>query len=73
MGDMAAVAERLRMVRAARRRFLKLWAIEQAMVEPLLDRLAADLAPVEPVPAEGPADGPAGDPVHGGPPPADKG
>ena len=69
MGDMAAVAERLRLVRAARRKFLKMWAIEQAMVEPLLDRLVADLAPVEPAPADGPAD----DPVHGRPPPADKG
>ena len=69
MGDMAAVAERLRLVRAARRKFLKMWAIEQAMVEPLLDRLAADLAPVEP----GPADGLTDEPVHGGPPPADKG
>ena len=64
VGDMAAVAERLRLVRAARRKFLKMWAIELAMVEPLLDRLAEDLAP-----AEGPHD----DPVHGGPAPADKG
>ena len=69
MGDMAAVAERLRLVRAARRKFLKMWAIEQAMVEPLLDRLAADLAPLGPEPADGGAD----EPVHGGPPLADKG
>ena len=73
MGDMAAVAERLRLVRAARRKFLKMWAIEQAMVEPLLDRLAADLAPIDPAPADTPAEGPADDPVHGGSPPADKG
>lgn len=45
MGDMAAVAERLRLVRAARRKFLRMWAIDQAMLTPLLDRLAADLAP----------------------------
>jgi hypothetical protein len=37
--DMAAVAERLRMVRRARRKFLRLWTIERAMVDPLLDRL----------------------------------
>jgi hypothetical protein len=42
--DMAAVAERLRTAREARRKFLRLWAIEQAMVEPLVDRVAADLA-----------------------------
>lgn len=44
MGDLAAVAERLRLVREARRKFLRLWTIEQAMVEPLIDRVAADLA-----------------------------
>jgi len=37
--DMAAVAERLRMVRRARRKFLQLWTIERAMVDPLLDHL----------------------------------
>ena len=46
MRDMAAVAERLRLVRGARHKFLRLHAIEQAMVEPLVDRLAADLAAV---------------------------
>ena len=78
MGDMAAVAERLRLVRAARRKFLKLWAIDQALVEPLLDRMAADLAPVE-VPAEAPVEAPidaaddeVGDEVHDRPPPADQ-
>ena len=44
MRDMAAVAEELRVVRSARRRFLHLWAIERAMIDPLVDRLAADLA-----------------------------
>ena len=44
MRDMAAVAERLRTVRAARRKFLRLWTIEQAMVEPLVDRVAEDMA-----------------------------
>ena len=44
VGDMAAVAERLRLVREARRRFLKMWAIDRTMVDPLVDRLAADLA-----------------------------
>ena len=69
MGDMAAVAERLRLVRAARRRFLRMWAIDEALVGPLLDRLAADLAP-----ADAPGDGGAeGEPAHGTPPEADKG
>jgi hypothetical protein len=63
--DMAAVAERLRLVRAARRKFLRLGAIEQAMVEPLLDRLAADLGAA--------GDGPAPQPVHDPRPQADKG
>ena len=43
MGDLAAVAERLRLVRRARRKFLRLWAIDQALVEPLLDKVAADV------------------------------
>ena len=43
VGDMAAVAERLRLVRAARRRFLRMWTIDRTMVDPLVDRLAADL------------------------------
>jgi hypothetical protein len=63
--DMAAVAERLRLVRAARRKFLRLWAIEQAMVEPLLDRVAADLG------ATDDACGPP--PVYDSRPQADKG
>ena len=64
MGDMAAVAERLRLVRAARRKFLKMWAIDRALVEPLLDRLAADLSP---------ADGAAAESLHDPAPKADKG
>ena len=63
--DMAAVAERLRLVRAARRKFLRLWAIEQAMVEPLLDRVAADLGAADEAPAT--------QPVHDSRPQADKG
>ena len=43
MGDLAAVAERLRLVRSARRKFLRMWAIDQALVEPLLDKVAADV------------------------------
>jgi hypothetical protein len=42
--DMAAVAEELRVVRSATRRFLQLWAIERAMIDPMVERLAADLA-----------------------------
>ena len=70
MGDMAAVAERLRLVRAARRKFLRMWAIDQALLTPLLDRLAEDLAPAADSPVDG-AD--AIGPVHDDPPGADKG
>jgi len=69
VGDMAAVAERLRLVRAARRKFLRLWAIEQALVDPLLDRVAEDLGPVTDV-TDGAATGQA---LHGRAPQADKG
>ena len=65
MREMAEVAERLRLVKRASRRFLRLWAVDQAMVEPLLDRLAADLAS-----AEGAAGGPA--PLHEPGPQADR-
>lgn len=47
---MAAVAERLRLVRRARKKFLRMWAIDQALVDPLLERVAHDLADVEPEP-----------------------
>jgi hypothetical protein len=52
-GEIAAVAERLRLVRSARRKFLRLWAIDQSMIEPLVDRVAADLSG----PDEGPEKG----------------
>ena len=53
--DMAAVAERLRLVREARRRFLRMWAIDRTMVDPLVDRVAADLeAPQQPPQAQRP-------------------
>ena len=45
MRDLAALAERLRLVRLAERRFLELSALERAVVGPmLLDRLAADMS-----------------------------
>ena len=44
MGDWEPVAERLRQVKAARRRFMQLWRVERAFVDPLLDRLAEDMA-----------------------------
>ena len=70
MRDMAAVAEQLRVVRSAGRRFFRLWAIERAMVDPMVERLAADLAaapsesaahrslPVRLEPSDRPADNP---------------
>jgi hypothetical protein len=63
--DMASVAERLRLVRRARKKFLRLWAIDQALVEPLLERVAQDLAAVE---AEAINSNPPHDPAQ----PADK-
>lgn len=50
MRDLSAVAEQLRAVRAAEQRFLRLWAmeaVEQAIVLPGLDRVAADLRDVD--------------------------
>ena len=69
MGDVAAVAERLRLVRAARRKFLRLWAIEQAMVEPLLDRVEQDLGETAGLSGAEPN----GESLHGPPTQADKG
>ena len=46
MRDLSAVAEQLRAVRAAEQRFLRLWAmeaVEQAILLPALDRVAADV------------------------------
>lgn len=43
MRDLCEVASQIRAVRDARRKFLKLWAIEQAVVHPGLDRMAADV------------------------------
>ena len=56
-GEIAAVAERLRLVRSARRKFLRLWAIDQSMIEPLVDRVAADLSGPDEGPDEGPEKG----------------
>ena len=69
VGDVAAVAERLRLVRAARRKFLRLWAIEQALVGPLIDRVAEDLEPVAQLTEPDDDD----ETTHGPPPQADKG
>ncbi len=43
MGSLSTVADQLRTVRRARRQFLKMWAIDHALVEPALDRVAHDL------------------------------
>ena len=44
MPDLASVAERLRAVRKARRRFLRLWQLQEIFVGPaVLDRVAADV------------------------------
>jgi hypothetical protein len=41
--DLVVVAAQIRQVRAARQKFLRLWAMEQAIVHPGLDRMAADV------------------------------
>ena len=43
MGDLAGIAERLRVVKRAHRRFLRLWDIERALIDPLIERVAAEL------------------------------
>ena len=43
MQGLAQVAQRLREVREAHQRFLALYAVEVALVEPGIDRVAADL------------------------------
>ena len=77
-GDIAAVAERLRLVRGARRKFLRLWAIDRSMIDPMVDRLAVDLGnvidlqpPAEPG-AEPGAEWSDDSAAHPPPPPVDK-
>jgi len=43
MGDLADIAKRLRVVKLAQRQFLRLWDIERAFIDPLVERVAADL------------------------------
>ena len=43
MDDLTGVVERLRAVRKAQRKFLELWAVEEAVIVPGLDRVAADI------------------------------
>jgi len=43
MDDLSGVVERLRAVRVAERKFFQLWAVEQAVIVPGLDRVAADI------------------------------
>lgn len=48
MNELAGVLDRLREVRAAERRFLGLWAVEQEVILPGLDRVAADMNDIDP-------------------------
>ena len=43
MSDLIRVAEQLRQVRAAQQDFLGLWVVEEALILPGLDRVAADI------------------------------
>ena len=42
--NLTKVMERMNIVRRARRHFLKMWAIDQSLITPGLDRVAEDLA-----------------------------
>ncbi len=45
MPDLASVAERLRVIQRAHRRFMRLWHLEEIFVGPsVLDRVAADVS-----------------------------
>jgi hypothetical protein len=61
-GDLASVADRLRLVQEARRKFLRLWAIDHSMIDPLVDRLVVDLFNLPPSqpPSQPPAEAGAG-------------
>ena len=43
MRELSNVAETLRQVQKARRRFLELWQLERDCIGPMLDRMAEDL------------------------------
>jgi hypothetical protein len=47
--DISAVVEELRAVRLAQRKFIGLWALEQEIIVPALDRVADDLNAIAPV------------------------
>ena len=54
MPDLASVAERLRVIQRAHRRFMRLWQLEEIFVGPsLLDRIAADVSRQKPAPWQG--------------------
>ena len=72
--DIASVAERLRLVRTARGKFLRLWAIDRSMIDPLVDRLVLDLGGFDDPqpPAEAGAGPDLDSAAHPAAPPADK-
>ena len=54
MRELSDLAEQLRTVRQARRQFLDRWAVESAVIEPALDRVAADVIAAVPLALGGP-------------------
>jgi hypothetical protein len=44
--ELGNVVETLRLVQASRKRFLELWSVEKDYINPMLDRMADDLARV---------------------------
>ena len=49
MRDITAVAEQLRLARQARKKFMSLWTLEQNLIHPGLDRMAADVEAAAPL------------------------
>jgi hypothetical protein len=48
MRELSSVAENLRLVQNAKRKFLELWSVESKYINPMLDRMADDLQDVLP-------------------------
>ena len=52
MRELTEVVEQLKEVRLARRRFLSCWAVEQTVILPALDRVAADIGELAGLPSD---------------------
>ena len=57
MRELSGIADKLRLVQQAKRRFIELWAVEDSYVNPMLDRMADEL--LETLAPDGAAEDPA--------------